>query len=139
VNEYVPPPDRIKEILQNSKVIAIVGLSDNKMRYSYKVGKFLKTRGYKVIPVNPRYKTVLDLRSYPSVLDVPDDVDIVDIFRNPDAVDEIVKGAIKKGVKVIWMQEGVINKEAAQKAQDAGLEVIMDRCIYKEYNKLFFN
>jgi predicted CoA-binding protein len=117
-------------------VVAIVGLSDNKMRPSHRIGMFLKARGYNVIPVNPAYDTVLGLKSYRSLLDIPGEVDIVDIFRKPEAVGPIVEEAIKKGVKVVWMQEGVINEEAARRARDAGLTVIMDRCMYKEYAKL---
>jgi predicted CoA-binding protein len=138
-SEFVPPPEEIKEILKSSKVVAIVGLSDDRMRPSNRIGKYLKARGYKVIPVNPRYDTILGLKSYSSLLEIPEEVDIVDIFRKPEAVGEIVDEAIKKGVKVVWMQEGVINEEAARKAKDAGIKVVMDRCMYKEYKKHFMN
>ena len=134
-SEFVPPPDVIEGILTKLKVVAVVGLSDNRMRPSNRVGKFLKARGYTVIPVNPGYGTVLGLKSYKSLLDIPDDVDIVDIFRKPEAVGPIVDEAIKKGVKVVWMQEGVINEEAARRAREAGITVVMDRCMYKEYTK----
>ncbi|UCE73399.1 MAG: CoA-binding protein [Methanomassiliicoccales archaeon] len=137
--EFTPPPQEIKEILKNSKVIAVVGLSDNRMRPSNRIGRFLKTKGYKVIPVNPNYDTVIGLRSYSSLLDIPDEIDIVDIFRKPEAVDDVVIQAIKKGVAVVWMQEGVINKKAAKRAQEAGIVVVMDRCIYKEYDKHFMH
>ena len=136
-SEFVPPPEEIKEILKNSKVVAIVGISDNRERFSNKVGKYLKNKGYNVIPVNPKYDTVLGSKSYSSVLEIPDEVDIVDIFRKPEAVGEVVDEAIKKGVKVLWMQEGVINEDAARKAKDAGIKVVMDRCIYKEHKKHF--
>lgn len=125
----------MKEILSNYKVVAVVGLSANKMRPSYRIAMFLKARGYEVIPVNPGYDAVLGLKSYGSLLEIPGDVDIVDIFRKPEAVGPIVDDAIKKGAKVVWMQEGVINLEAARKARDAGLTVVMDRCIHKEYSK----
>jgi predicted CoA-binding protein len=137
-SEFVPPDDKIKEILEKNKVVAIVGLSDKSERYSNKVGKFLKARGYTIIPVNPKYDTVLGEKSYPSLKDIPEDVDVVDIFRKPEAVDEIVDEAIKKGVKVVWMQEGVINYKAAQKAKDAQLTVVMDRCMYKEYVRIYY-
>jgi predicted CoA-binding protein len=130
--EFVPPPEKIEEILTSCKVVAVVGLSANKMRPSHRIGMFLKARGYEVIPVNPTYETVLGLKSYKSLLDIPKDIDIVDIFRKPEAVGPIVDEAIQKGAKVLWMQEGVINEEAARKARDAGLIVVMDRCIYKE-------
>ncbi|UCF09257.1 MAG: CoA-binding protein [Thermoplasmata archaeon] len=105
------------------------------MRPSNRIGKFLKARGYTVIPVNPRYDTILGMKSYKSLLDVPEEIDIVDIFRKPEAVGEVVDEAVKKGVKVVWMQEGVVNTEAAQRAKDAGITVVMDRCIYKAYTK----
>jgi len=136
-SEFVPPPEEIVEILKNSKVVAIVGLSDNNERYSNLVGKYLKNNGYKVIPVNPRYDTILGLKSYSSLLEIPEEVDIVDIFRKPEAVEEVVDEAIKKGVKVVWMQEGVINEDAARKAKDAGIKVVMDRCMFKEHKKHF--
>lgn len=137
-SEFVPPDDKIKEIFESNKVIAIVGLSEKGERYSNKVGKFLKARGFTIIPVNPKYETVLGEKSYPSLKDIPEDVDIVDIFRKPEAVGEIVDEAIQKGVKVVWMQEGVINYEAAQKAKDAGIAVVMDRCMYKEYSRIYY-
>jgi predicted CoA-binding protein len=136
-SEFIPSEERLKEILKSAKVIAVVGLSENRERPSYRVGRFLKARGYNVIPVNPKYETVFGLKSYPSLSEVSEDVDIVNIFRRGDAVEPIVDEAIEKGAKVVWMQEGVINFEAAQKAKDAGLEVVMDLCIYKIYNKLF--
>lgn len=136
-NEFVPSPEEIKEILKEAKVVAIVGLSDDRMRASNRVGKYLKLKGYEIIPVNPKYDTVLGEKSYPNLSEIPDEVDIVDIFRKPEAVSDIVDEAIKKKVKVIWMQEGVINKEAARKAKNAGLKVVMDRCMYKEYDKHF--
>jgi predicted CoA-binding protein len=136
-NDFVPPPEEIKKILKNSKVIAVVGLSDNKMRPSHRVGKFLKAKGYTVFPVNPRYDEVLGLKSYQSLEDIPEKVDIVDIFRKPEEVEAIVDSAIKIGARVVWMQEGVINIKAAQKAKEAGLEVVMDRCMFDQYNELF--
>jgi predicted CoA-binding protein len=137
--EYVPPDEEIKEILKTSKVIAVVGLSNDRMRYSNRVGNFLKARGYKVIPVNPKSDTIIGLKSYPSLSDVPEEVDIVDIFRKPEAVGPIVDEAIIKGVKVVWMQEGVINVEAVRKAQEAGIKVVMNRCMFKEYDRLFMH
>ena len=138
-NEFVPPDEKIKEILKTYRVIAVVGLSNDRMKQSNRVGKFLKAKGYKVIPVNPKYDTVIDLKSYPSLSDVPEEVDIVDIFRKSQAVGPIVDEAIKKGVKVVWMQEGVINEAAAAKARDAGLLVVMDRCMRKEHLRLVNN
>ncbi|MEE9150545.1 MAG: CoA-binding protein, partial [Thermoplasmata archaeon] len=102
-----------------------------------RVGKYLRNKGYRIIPVNPKYDTIIGLKSYPNLLKIPEEVDIVDIFRKPKAVVEIVDEAIEKGAKVIWMQEGVINEEAARKAKEAGLTVVMDRCMYKEHKKHF--
>ena len=136
-SEFVPPPEEIKEILGSFKVVAIVGLSDDRKRASNRVGKYLKLKGYKVIPVNPKYDIILGLTSYKNLLEVPEKVDIVDIFRKPEAVDEIVSDAIKIGAKVVWMQEGVINAKAARKAKNAGIRVVMDRCMYKEHSKHF--
>ncbi len=136
-DEFVPPSEEIKEILTGSKVIAVVGISGDSTKNSYKVGKFLMRKGYKVIPVNPNYATILGLKSYPSLTDIPGVVDIVDIFRKPEAVESIVDEAIKKKVKVVWMQEDVVNIKAAQKAKWAGIKVVMNRCIYKAHKKLF--
>lgn len=138
VSMFVPPDKELKEILNNAKVIAVVGFSDNRDRPSYRIGKFLKKRGFTVIPVNPNYENVLDLKSYPSLLDIPDKIDIVDIFRKPEYVYDIVEDAIKIEAKVVWMQEGVINEKAADRAKEAGLKVVMDVCIYNAYNRLFF-
>ena len=136
-NKYVPPQSRMREILKKYKKVAMVGISADQERNSFKVGRFLVKKGYKVIPVNPNYDSVLGEKSYASLLDIPFEIDIVDIFRRPEAAEPIVEEAIKKGAKVVWMQEGVINEEAARKAKEAGLEVVMDRCIYKEYKKHF--
>lgn len=120
------------------KNIAIVGLSDNPERASYIVAGYMQARGFKIIPVNPAVQTVLGERSYPEIKDIPIDVtiDVVDIFRKSDAVLPIVEQAVARGgIKLIWMQEGVVNKEAAAQAQNAGIEVVMDMCIKKEYAK----
>jgi predicted CoA-binding protein len=138
-SEFVPSPEGIKEILKSAKVVALVGISDDRTKPSNRVGKFLQSKGYKVIPVNPKHDTIIGEKSYASLLGIPDEVDVVDIFRKPEAVGEIVDEAIKKGVKVVWMQEGVINEEAARKAKNAGIKVVMDRCMYKEYKKHFMN
>jgi predicted CoA-binding protein len=124
------------EFLRGSHVIAVVGLSANKERPSYGVSAYLKKHGYKIIPVNPNEDTILGERCYPSLLSIDEQVDIVDIFRRSEEVDAIVDEAIKMGVRVVWMQEGVVNEEAAKKARDAGLEVIMDMCMMKEHRKM---
>jgi len=128
--------DRIR-ILERYKRIAMVGLSSNPFRPSHFAAIYLRSEGYEVIPVNPREKEVLKLQCYPTLLDVPGPVDIVDIFREPAAVPGIVEEAITIGAKVVWMQLGVIHEEAAQRARDAGLEVVMDRCVKIEHARFF--
>ena len=124
------------ELLQNAKTIAVVGLSSNRLRASYSVSEYMQSAGYKIIPVNPQETEVLGEKCYATLDDVPGPVDIVDIFRRPEFVPEIVEAAIRKGAHVIWMQEGVIHEDAAARARQAGLTVIMDHCILKEHGKL---
>lgn len=126
----------IKRILKEYKTIAVVGLSQNEDRPSYNVAKYLKSKGYRIIPVNPNANEVLGEVSYPDLKLIPENVDIVDIFRRSEDVPPVVDEAIAIGAKVVWMQEGIINNEAAEWARKAGLEVIMDRCMLKEHMKL---
>ena len=126
----------IEEILKCFHTVAVVGLSSNKERPSYGVAQYLKKQGYKIVPVNPSEKKILGLSCYPSLLSLKQPVEIVDIFRRPDQVMEVVEEAIKIGAKVVWMQEGVMNEQAAKRARDAGLEVIMDMCMMKEHRRL---
>ena len=125
----------IDEILKRFHTVAVVGLSSNKERPSYGVAQYLKKQGYKIVPVNPSEKKILGLACYPSLSSLTEPVEIVDIFRRPDEVMEVVEEAIKIGAKVVWMQEGVMNAQAAMKARDAGLEVIMDMCMMKEHRR----
>lgn len=127
----------LRRILAEYKTIAVVGLSDKWHRPSNFAAKYLKDHGYKIIPVNPGQKEILGEKCYPSLLDIPEKVDVVDIFRKPEDVPPIVEDAIKIGAKVIWMQIGVINEEAAKRARDAGLEVVMNRCMKIEHARLF--
>ena len=113
--------------------MAVVGISDKPHRPSYYVTEYLLYAGFTIYPVNPRYEKVLDLKCYPTLSAIPQSVEIVDIFRRPDTVMPVVEEAIKIGAKVVWMQQGVINYEAAQKALDAGLMVVMDRCLKVEH------
>src|ERR1700761_5654431 len=125
------------DLFQNAKTIAVVGLSNNPTRPSLGVSRFLQRHGYRIIPVNPKETEVLGEKAYPSVKEIPDPVDIVDIFRRPARVPEVIDDVLQKeGIRCIWMQEGVINPEAAKKAEDAGLPVVMDRCILKEMARL---
>lgn len=128
--------DRLR-ILQNAKTIAMVGLSSNPFRPSHFAAIYMLAEGYRVIPVNPREKEILGQRSYASVRDIEEPIDIVDIFRDPKAVPPIVEDAIAAQAKVVWMQLGVINAEAAQRAREAGLEVVMDACVKIEHARFF--
>jgi predicted CoA-binding protein len=126
----------ISDILRSSKTIAVVGLSSNRYRASYGVSEYMQTAGYRIIPVNPNESEVLGERVYSSLDEVPEQVDIVNIFRRPEFVPDIVEAAIRKGAHTVWMQEGVVHEDAATRAREAGLSVVMDRCILKEYGKL---
>jgi predicted CoA-binding protein len=127
---------QIAEILWVGRTIAVVGLSAKRYRPSYGVAEYMQRAGYRVIPVNPHETEVLGEKCYPDVESVPEPIDIVDIFRRSEFVPEIVEAAIRKGAKVVWMQEGVIHEEAARRAREAGLEVVMDRCILKDHRRL---
>ncbi len=128
-----PKPDAIAELLKRSKTIAVVGLSNNPLRPSYGVSAYMQTNGYRIIPVNPKIKGALGEKAYGSLLDVPEKIDIVNIFRRAEFVDEAVDQAIQLKVPAIWMQEEVVNEKAAEKARKAGIFVVMDRCILKEH------
>lgn len=127
-------PD-IKEILTKYRTIAVVGLSPDDGKPSHEVAAYLKRAGYRIIPVNPAAPEVLGEKSYASVTEIPEAVEIVDVFRRSEFVPEIVEQAIAKGAKVLWLQEGVVHEEAARRAREAGLEVVMDRCMLKEHVK----
>jgi predicted CoA-binding protein len=128
--------DRVR-ILETYKRIAMVGLSANPFRPSHFAAIYMLAHGYDVTPVNPRETEILGRRSYASLRDVPGPIEIVDIFREPAAVPDIVEDAIARGAKVIWMQLGVINAKAAARAREAGLEVVMDRCVKIEHARFF--
>ncbi len=130
-----PSPDAIAEILKNSRTIAVVGLSSKRMRASFGVAQYLKASGYRIIPVNPHEKEVLGEKAYATLEEIPDKIELVDIFRRSDEVPAIVESAIRIGAKAVWMQEGVMHSAAAERATKAGLFVVMDLCIAKEINK----
>ena len=125
--------DRITELLNTAKTIAVVGLADSPLRPSYGVSHYMRSQGYRIIPVNPKINDWEGEKAYASLLDVPDKIDIVNIFRRPEFVPEVVEQAIQIKAPVIWMQEGVIHEEAAEKARKAGIFVVMDLCILKEH------
>ena len=126
----------IETILRRARTIAVVGASPKPGRDSGTISTFLATKGYTVIPVNPAYEEVLGMKCYPALTSIGSPVDIVDIFRNPDEVLPIIDEAIATGAKTVWMQLGVVNADAAKKAEQAGIQVIMDRCIAVEYRRL---
>lgn len=126
----------IPELLRSSRTIAVVGLSSNPVRASNGVAAYMQRAGYRIIPVNPHETEVLGEKSYARLEDIPEKIDIVDIFRRPEHVPEIVAAAIRVGAKAVWMQEGVIHDAAAERARQAGLEVVMDRCILKDHRRL---
>jgi len=133
--------DPIRELLSRVKTIAVVGLSDSPMRPSYGVSAYMQGQGYRIIPVNPQIAESLGQKSYPSLLDIPPDparqIDLVDVFRRSEFVDELVEQAIQLKIPSIWLQEEVINERAAEKARQAGMFVVMDRCILKEHRARF--
>ena len=132
-----PAGDPTSEILKTSHTIAVVGLSNRRHRPSYGVAQYLQSAGYKIIPVNPAETEILGEKCYARLEDIPEHVDIVDIFRRSEFVPEIVESAIRIGARGVWMQEGVIHSEAAERARRAGLFVIMNACILKEHIKRF--
>ena len=137
MGERVNPDDSVlRELLGTAKTIAVVGLSGNPARDSYQVAAYLQENGYRVIPVNPGVVEVLGERAYASLLEVPDRVDIVDVFRRPEEAMPAVEQAVKIGVRAVWLQVGVVNQEAAAVASRAGLLVVMDRCIKREHRRL---
>jgi uncharacterized protein len=129
--------DLIRELLERSKTIAVVGLSNSPLRPSHGVSAYMQTHGYRIIPVNPRINGALGEKAYSSLLEVPEKIDIVNIFRRPEFVAEVVNQAIQLKVPAIWMQEEVIHEEAAGKARKVGMFVIMNRCILKEHRSRF--
>jgi len=129
--------DPIAELLKRSKTIAVVGLSSNPLRPSHGVSAYMQAQGYRIIPVNPEIAEALGEPAYPSLLSVPEKIDIVNIFRRPEYVEEVVDQAIRLRVPAVWMQEEVVNEKAAEKARKAGIFVVMDQCILKEHKARF--
>jgi predicted CoA-binding protein len=126
----------MKDILLSAKTIASVGLSSNQQKESYWIVSYLKDQGYRIIPVNPTADEILGEKAYPDLESVPEKIDVVQVFRKPDDVPPVVDSAIKVGAKAVWMQEGIVNEEAAQKARQAGLQVVMDACMRVTHRRL---
>ncbi len=135
-NALEPALDEARQILATSKTIAVVGLSNNPERPSHEVASYLKDEGYRIIPVNPRISETLGLKAYPSLRDVPEPVDVAQIFRRPEHVPPIVDDAIAIGAKVVWMQLGIVHEEAAARARAAGLRVVMNTCMATMHHTL---
>jgi len=127
-----PEPDQIRKLLNGVHSIAVVGLSPNQARPSYGVAKGLQSFGYRIIPVRPMVEEVLGEKAFPDLEDIPELPDIVDVFRAAEHVPAIVESCIKLGIKNLWLQEGIVHEEAAQRARDAGITVVMDRCIWRD-------
>jgi len=132
-----PETDPVTELLRHARTIAVVGLSDDPLRPSHGVSAYMQSQGYRIIPVNPQIGSCLGERAYASLLEVPEKIDIVNIFRRPEFVEEIVDQAIRLKVPAIWMQEDVIHEKAAEKARRTGIFVVMDRCILKAHRARF--
>ncbi len=127
--------ETVKKILRTYRTVAVVGLSDKPERPSYAVASYIQSQGYRIVPVNPRISRVLGEDAYPDLISIPFEIEIVDIFRRSEDVPPIVDAAIEKGVRAVWMQQGVINETAAEKAKAAGLDVVMDLCMLREHEK----
>ena len=134
--ELTPSDQQIKDLLRGAHTIAVVGLSSSRLRASYGVAQYMQSAGYRIIPVNPNEQQVLGEKAYPRLEDVPEKIDVVDVFRRSEFVPAVVDSAIRIGARAIWMQEGVADEAAAQRARAAGLFVVMDTCILKEHRRL---
>jgi predicted CoA-binding protein len=132
----VTETEQIAELLKSARTIAVVGLSDSPFRTSYGVSEYMQSRGFRIIPVNPLVCESLGEKAYASLSEVPGKIDIVNVFRRSEYVPEVVEEAIRLNVPAIWMQEGVVHEESAEKARQAGIFVVMDRCILKEHRRL---
>ena len=128
-----PTPEAIRRMLDETRRIAVVGLSPKRARPSYMVAAAMQGYGYEIVPVRPATEEVLGVKAYPTLLDVPGDIDLVDVFRAPEHVGPIVDACIERKVRFLWLQEGVINPAEANRAKAAGMVVVMNRCLYKDY------
>ena len=136
IPEYNPPPGEVKAILEKNRIVAVIGLSPKAERDSHQVARYLQKQGYRIVPVNPGQKEILGEASYPNLKAIPFAVDVVNIFRRSEAVPPVVEDAIAVGAKAVWMQLGITHNEAAQKARNAGLKVVMNKCIKIEHMNL---
>jgi uncharacterized protein len=136
--QYVPSDDDLRRILEETKTIAVVGLSPKPHRDSYAVARYLQAHGYRIIPVNPKGVDVLDERCYPSLAEIPPDIeiDLVDVFRRAEETPPVARAAVERGAKVLWLQLGIVNDEAREIAESAGLQVVMGACMKIEHQRL---
>jgi len=135
---YVPSDPELRSILGDARTIAVVGLSSNPLRPSYEIAEFLQEKGYRIVPVNPKETEVLGERTYPTLADIPNDIDIdvVDVFRRAEHTPEIAEAAVARGAKVLWLQEGIANDDARRIGEDGGLSVVMGVCMRQETKRL---
>ena len=133
---YAPEDRELRSILGEARTVAVVGLSSSPERYSYEVAGYLQSKGYRIIPVNPNETEVLGEKAYPSLLDVPERIDAVNVFRRADETPEVARQAVKVGAKVLWLQNDIVNDEARRIAEEGGLEVIMGLCIMSTHRRL---
>ncbi len=132
-----PAPEDVRALLKKTRTIAVVGLSPQPARPSYFVARAMQGFGYRIIPVRPAVSEVLGEKAYATLDDVPEPIDLVDVLRAAEHLDDIVDDCLRLNIPAIWIQEGIVNQAAAQKARDGGMSVVMDRCIYKDYVELF--
>jgi uncharacterized protein len=128
--------DELRALIEKVHTIAVVGLSPKQHRDSYRVAEYMQQQGYRIIPVNPNARDVLGEQAYSSLSEVPERIDLVDVFRRPEVVDEVAREAVENGAKAIWLQIGIVNDDAARIAEDAGLDVVMDRCLMVDHGRL---
>jgi predicted CoA-binding protein len=136
VEEYAPGDDALRNLFQAARTIAVVGLSSKVHRHSYAVAEYLQREGFRILPVNPKETEVLGERAYPSLLDVPDSIDVVDVFRRAEHTPDVARQAVQVGAKTFWLQRGIVNDEARRIAEEGGLSVIMGRCMMTEHDRL---
>ena len=136
LRRHLPPEDRLRTILTEARTIAVVGLSSSPHRASHGVARYLQNHGYRILPVNPHEEEVLGERAYPSLGDVPEKIDVVDVFRRPEFTVDVAVDAVKAGAKMFWLQSGIVNEEAGRIAREGGLDVVMDACIKIEHQRL---
>jgi uncharacterized protein len=136
--ELIARRNELRSLLGEARVIAVVGISSKEWRPSHEVASYLQDHGYRIVPINPNETEVLGERAYPSLLDIPDDVrvDVVDVFRRPEHTPDVARDAVKVGARLLWLQEGIVNEEAARIAQEGGLDVVMGVCIKKVRQRL---